>query len=87
MTLNFFNVSRSYDPSKRLVSFWGHDATMEIAFQVDESALQKLSPNTDYTEASLLRAFDANRARIEQAASVLYARKRQSYCRLSASNF
>jgi hypothetical protein len=87
MSLHFPNVSRSYDATRRSVSFWGHDAAFEIAFHVEEGALQRISPDTQGDEASLLHVFDANRARIEKAAGNAYARRRQNYLRLSASDF
>jgi hypothetical protein len=87
MSLSFPNASRRYDRSRHCVSFWGYDSAFEIAFHVGEDALQRVSPGAQPDEASLLRAFDANRARIEQAAGNAYSRRRQNYHRLSASDF
>jgi Protein of unknown function (DUF1488) len=89
MTLQFPNASRNYDPARHCVCFWGHDSTFEISFSLDEEALGKISPYADRDETSLLHVFDVNRARIEEAASVAYSRsrQRQSYHRLSASDF
>ena len=87
MALVFPNSSRSYARPKRCVSFWGYDASIEIAREVDIDALQRMSPNATLDEASLLQAFDANRASIERAASTAYARRRQTYVRLSPSDF
>jgi hypothetical protein len=88
MSLHFPNASRSYDPARHCVCFWGHDSTFEIAFSLDEEALGKISPYADRDEASLLHVFDVNRARIEEAAIAAYSRsrQRQSYHRLSASD-
>lgn len=88
MTLHFPNASRSYDPVRHCVCFWGHDSTFEISFYLDEDALFKISPYADRDETSLLHVFDVNRARIEEAASVTYSNtpERQNYHRLSASD-
>jgi hypothetical protein len=87
MSLRFPNASRSYDAAKRCVNFWGHDSTFEIAFQLEEDALTRMSPDTAREETALLRAFDTNRVRIERAAGAAYAQRRQNYLRLSASDF
>jgi len=87
MSLKFPNASRSYDRTKRCVSFWGHDSTFEITFHVDEAGLQRISPHEQEDETESLRVFDVNRARIERTAENVYARRRQNYLRLSASDF
>lgn len=87
MSIQFLNASRSYDAARRSVSFWGHDSTFEITFCVEEDALQMISPQSDHGEDALLQAFDANRARIETAASKAYGRTRQTFYRLSAPDF
>ncbi|HUI21877.1 MAG TPA: DUF1488 domain-containing protein [Methylocella sp.] len=88
MTLHFPNESRSYNPVRHCVSFWGHDSTFEVSFYLDEEALIKISPYAGRDEASLLHVFDVNRARIQDAASAAYARApgRQNYHQLSASD-
>jgi len=87
MGLNFPNASRTYDEKRHSVSFWGYDSAFEIAFHVGEDALQRMSPETQPDEASMLRTFDANRAQIEQVAGHAYSRGRSNYHRLSASDF
>ena len=87
MALNFPNRSRSYDPIKRRVSFWGHVSTFEIVFHVDEDALQMMNPHVQRNEASLLHVFDVNRVQIERVAVHAYSRRRQSYLSLAASDF
>lgn len=88
MTLHFPNASRNYDSTRHCVCFWGQDSTIEVSFQLDEDALFKISPYSDRDEASMLRIFDVNLARIQEAASAAYARspQRQGYHRLSASD-
>ncbi|MFI5024887.1 MAG: DUF1488 domain-containing protein [Alphaproteobacteria bacterium] len=87
MSLHFPNASRAYDAKRRSVTFWGHDSAFEISFHVDEDALQRISPEAQPDEESLLRVFDGNRARIEQVADKAYSRKHQNYHRLSAADF
>jgi hypothetical protein len=87
MALSFPNLSRAYDATRHSVSFWGHDSWAEITFEVSEDALQRIDPQRDLDEASSLRAFDAHRSRIEHAAGLAYAKRRQNYHRLSASDF
>lgn len=86
MTLNFPNSSRVYDETRRCIRFWGHDSAMEISFQIDEDALQRIGP-AQQGETAMLRVFDRNRDRIERAAQTAYSRRRQSYHRLSAADF
>jgi hypothetical protein len=88
MTLHFPNASRNYSPTRHCVCFWGHDSAFEVSFHLDEEALYKISPYANRDEASLLRVFDVNRARIEETATVAYSRSRrpQSCIRLSASD-
>lgn len=87
MPLNFPNASRSYEPRKQCVSFWGYDSTMEIAFEVDDEALHALCPTAERNESSLLGAFDVNRDRIEKAAIKAYGKGGQFYIRLSSKDF
>ncbi len=87
MTLQFPNASRVFDPVRRCVTFWGHDSAFEIAFHLDADVLTRFSPQSGHDEAASLRTFDTNRQRIERAASGVYARRRQSYHRLSTSDF
>jgi hypothetical protein len=87
MSIRFLNASRSYDASRRSVCFWGHDSAFEITFCVEEDALRLISPQAHRGEAGFLQAFDANRPRIETAASKAYGRTRQSFYRLSAPDF
>lgn len=87
MTIAFPNAARSFDSARRVVRFWGHESQFEFTFQVDADALRRLSPHSADDEASLLRAFDANRARIEAAAGRAHSRGRQTIYHLSAEAF
>lgn len=87
MPLNFPNHSRSYDPTRRAVRFWGHDSAMEASFFVMADALQRLQPGTLFEEAALLNAFDSHRDVICAAAVKIYARGRRGSYDLTASDF
>lgn len=87
MTLQFPNASRVVDPVRRCVTFWGHDSAFEVAFHLDADVLTRFCPQSDQDEATSLRTFDTHRQRIERTASGVYARRRKSFYRLSASHF
>lgn len=87
MPLRFPNASRVFDPARRCVTFWGHDSAFEVAFHLDADVLKRFSAQGGQDEAASLRTFDTNRLRIERVASGVYARRRQSFHRLSASDF
>ena len=85
--LDFPNKSRFYDSTRIAVRFWGHDRAMEWSFFVTETALKRLQPSADRDEASLLRAFDANREKIYAAATKAYTRGRKGSYELSVADF
>jgi hypothetical protein len=85
--LNFPNLSRVFDPTRRAVRFWGHDNAMEWSFFVSEEALKRLQPNMERDEAALLLAFDANRAAIQTAALKAYKRERKGSYELLTTDF
>jgi uncharacterized protein DUF1488 len=85
--LNFPNQSRVFDPTRRAVRFWGHDSAMEWSFFVTEDALRRLEPKLTQDEASLLRAFDANRDEIYAAAAKAFKRARKGSYELVATDF
>ncbi|MDB5651119.1 MAG: uncharacterized protein JWL62_2639 [Hyphomicrobiales bacterium] len=85
--LHFSNPSRTYNVTKRCVSFWAYSATFEVAFDLAEDALDRMSPNMTHDDDTVLRVFDLNRARIEKAADVAHSRDRKNYHWLAASEF
>jgi hypothetical protein len=87
MSLRFPNESRSYDPTRRAVRFWGHDSAMEASFFVGEDALKRVQPAMALDEAGLLGAFDANRDLIRATAAKVYARGRKGSYDLITSDF
>jgi hypothetical protein len=87
MPLNFPNPSRSYDPTRHAVRFWGHDSAMETSFFVTEEALKRIQPNINRDEEGLLNAFDMNRDRIYAAAIKVYSRGRKGSYDLDSKDF
>jgi len=86
MSLNFPNPVRSFDAGRSCVSFWGSDASMEIAFQIEMDALHKLDPAAGKSEGQMLATFDSHRETILKAAAAAYGRHRASYHRLTAAD-
>ncbi len=86
MNLNFPNRSRSYSATRGRIQFWGYDSSMEISFFLEADALARISPNAVTDEEGSLSVFDANRTRIEQAASKAYSRRSQSSYTLTAAD-
>ncbi len=60
---------------------------MEWSFFVTEDALRRLQPKAERDEASLLLAFDANRAAIYAAAMKAYKQGRKGSYELGATDF
>jgi hypothetical protein len=87
MSLSFFNESRSYDPTRRAVRFWGHDSAMEASFFVSEDALKRVQPDMRFDEAGILNAFDTNRDLIRATAAKVYARGRKGSYNMVTSDF
>ena len=85
--LSFPNASRSFDPTRRAVRFWGYDSAMEWSFFVTEEALTRLQPKAQRDEASLLLAFDANLTAIYAAAIKAYKQGRKGSYELGATDF
>ena len=73
MSIQFPNISRSFDDSKHRVCFWGHDKTMEVSFYIGAEALQKIRKGVGSAEAELLAAFDAAIEKIHEVAAKAYA--------------
>lgn len=87
MSVTFPNQSRSYDTTRNAVRFWGYDSSIEASFFIVADALRSLQPGTGHDEASLLRAFDANRDLICTTAARLYTRGSRGSYDLVASDF
>ena len=87
MAIAFPNASRSYDASRGVIRFWGHDSAMEAAFFITNQALQHLQPDATGDEDSMLAVFDRHRARICAAAANIYSRGRKGSYELDARDF
>jgi hypothetical protein len=87
MDLHFANPSRSYDPTRRAVRFWGYDGSMELSFFVAEDALHRLQPSIGASNDGFLQVFDAHRGRIHEVAAKVYARGPKGSYDLRASDF
>lgn len=87
MALSFPNRSRSYDPTRHLIRFWGYDSALEISFFLEVGTLYKLLPKTPDNEAGYLESFDAGRDRIHEVAKKVYGRGRHSAYVLAVSDF
>jgi hypothetical protein len=87
MTLGFPNRSRSYDPTRRAVRFWGHDSAFEALFLVGEDALRRIDPGLPRDEAGILAAFDVNCDRIHAVAVKIYRRGHRGLYELRPADF
>ena len=85
--IGFPNHSRTYDPTRRAVRFWGHDSAMEASFFVSEDALTHIQPDAAPDESGFLLAFDRNRDRICAAAAKLYVRGSKGSYDLAVTDF
>lgn len=88
MSLSFPNPSRSYDPDRHRIRFWGHDSAIEVPFFLEEEAIYVLYPRTKQTEAAILAAFDDARERIFAVAARVYTPRRYgSFYTLTSDQF
>ncbi len=87
MAIEFPNLSRSYDETRRRVRFSGYDGTREIHLFVEEDAIWKLEGGTRAQGGSILMAFDRHRKRICEVATAVYRRHRDSTCSLTTTDF
>jgi hypothetical protein len=85
--IEFPNHSRSYDQTRRVVRFWGHDSALEASFFIDEGALRRIQPDVRPDESGLLNAFDRNRDVICAAAAKVYVRGSRGSYDLVAATF
>jgi ribosomal protein L28 len=85
--LAFFNRARSYQPVRGVVNFWASDGPREISFYVSAGALKHLDPKLQSDEEGFLKAFDANRSRIEDAANKVYRAGTRGSYELDLANF
>jgi hypothetical protein len=86
-SMTFPNQSRSYDPTRRAVRFWGYDRSMESSFFVACDALRHMQPDLQPDEAGYLQAFDRNRKFIHEIAARTYSRGRKNIYDLVVADF
>lgn len=87
MALQFPNLSRRYDATRRCVRFSGYDGTLERPFFMEEEALWGLDVLARKGGAALLSAFDRHRDRINAVAIRVYGRHREGSYTLTAADF
>jgi len=85
--IDFPNHSRSYDPTRRAVRFWGYDSAIEASFFIAEDALRRIQPDAQRDASGFLSAFDSNRDLICAAAARIYVRGSRGSYDLVAANF
>ena len=87
MTIEFPNLSRRYDATRRCVRFSGYDGALERPFFVEEEALWGLDTMARKGGAALLATFDRHRDRICAVAIRLYGRSREGSYTLTPADF
>lgn len=85
--IDFPNLSRSYDSTRRAVRFWGYDSAIEASFYLNEDAIARIQPSVRLDQTGFLNAFDANRDKICAAAARMYVRGSRGSYDLRASDF
>jgi len=76
MTVEFPNMSRSFEAAKNRIRFWGYDRTIEITFFVEVEALAKIFPEVHLSETAALGAFDTAIEKIHQIARKTHSHSR-----------
>ncbi|QIG49117.1 DUF1488 domain-containing protein [Nordella sp. HKS 07] len=87
MAIEFPNLSRRYDATRRCVRFSGYDGALERPFFVEEEALWALDAIARKGGAALLTTFDRHRDRIYAVAVRLYGRRREGSYTLTPADF
>jgi hypothetical protein len=85
MALIFPNRSRSFDDARKVVRFLGYDGMFEVRFFVEANALANTTA-PGMSEADYLKAFDAARSNIQDAAMKAYHPKRGTTYTLTAAD-
>ena len=87
MTLQFPNISRSFDTTRGCVRFAGYDHKREVAFFVEADAVRHVDGGLLPDADALLSAFDRNRDRICTAAGKAYGKRNEGSYTLTARDF
>ncbi|MBS1165416.1 MAG: hypothetical protein H6R00_1441 [Proteobacteria bacterium] len=88
MAIDFLTNSRVYDPHRGCISFWGHDAAIEISFKLDQAVLEPLlySHQGRLNELSALMIFDQNIKRTRAFARKLYTTDKKTSFAISGGH-
>jgi Protein of unknown function (DUF1488) len=87
MAINFPNQSRSYDPTRCAVRFWGYDSAMERSFFIAQDALKRIDADMPFEETAILNAFDSNSALIYATAAKVCSRGPKGSYDIIAADF
>jgi uncharacterized protein DUF1488 len=87
MAIEFPNLCRRYDATRRCVGFSGYDGAMEKSFFVEERAIWHLEMPAQKDEAELLKTFDRHREQICRVARRAYEKRRERFYTLTAADF
>jgi hypothetical protein len=87
MTLQFPNLSRSFDTTRGCVRFSGYDRTREVPFFIEEDAIRGVDGGALANSEALLSAFDRNRERICKAASKIYGQRQEGSYTVKMADF
>jgi Protein of unknown function (DUF1488) len=87
VTLQFPNISRSFDTTRGCVRFSGYDHTKEVSFFVEEDAVRAVDGGVLANSESLLSAFDRHRDKICKAADKAYGKRREGSYTLTSADF
>jgi hypothetical protein len=87
MTLQFPNLSRSFDTTRGCVRFSGYDHTREVPFFIEEGAIRAVDGGNLANSDALLAAFDRHRDRIYKVADKAYGKRREGSYTLQETDF
>ena len=87
MDLHFANPSRSYDPTRHAVRFWGYDPLHGGFVLRRRGCAPGLRISTASRGSDFLQAFDEHRDRICKVAAKVYARGPKGSYDLQAKDF
>lgn len=85
MTIEFPNLSRSFDRIRNAVRFVGYDGMFEVNFFIDAPELANAGTGASLEDRSL-SAFDASRSAIYDIARKAYSRGRHNSYKISAAH-
>src|SRR5947208_17177941 len=87
MAIEYPNLSRRYDATRRCIRFSGYDGALERAFFIEEEAIWRLDAIARKDGVALLEAFDRHRERICKVASHVYGNRREGSYTLTVAIF